>query len=111
VARREAVRRTQDGFRRQGYALRGSLTSASQPETESFEHDGPGGKAEVVFRAEVSGSDRASRVVLSGSYRKVQLRGAFRGNPEPVRDTDDALEQALWSRLRNLALVIRRPTP
>jgi hypothetical protein len=111
VSRSEAVRRTLASFRRQGYTVRETLTSASQPETEMFREEGPAGTAETVFRAEVTGSDRAARVVLTGSYRRIQLRGAVRLKAEPVRDTDDALEQVLWGRLRNLALVIRRPTP
>ena len=111
VSRTVAVRRTLAAFRRQGYTVRETLTSASHPETQPFEQEGPEGRAEVVFQAEVSGSDRAARVVLSGRYHRIRLRGAVRERERPVRATDDALERVLWNRLDNLALVIRRPAP
>jgi len=47
--------------------------------------------------------------VLTGTYRRVQLGGVFRGGEREVRRSDDALERALWDRLENLSLVIRRP--
>ena len=111
VSRATAVRRTLDAFRRQGYTVRETLTSASHPETVPFRQEGADGEAEVVFRAEVSGSARASRVVLAGSYRRIRLLGAVRERERPVRDVDDALERVLWNRLDNLALVVRRPSP
>jgi len=105
ISRDEAVRRTLATFRIQGYRVRETLTSGTTPETEPFEHEG----AEAVFRAAITGTARASRVVLTGTYRRVQLGGVFRGGEREVRRSDDALERALWDRLENLSLVIRRP--
>lgn len=105
VSRDEAVRRTLATFRIQGYRVRETLTSGTTPETEPFEHGG----AEAVFRAAITGSGRASRVVLTGTYRRVQLGGVFRGGEREVRRSDDPIERALWDRLLNLSLVIRRP--
>ena len=106
VSRRDAIRRTLATFRAQGYTVRETLTSASEPETEPFVHKGD---AEAVFRAAITGSERASRVVLTGTYRKRQLAGIVRGKEQEVRKTDDPLERELWDRLYNLSLVIRRP--
>jgi hypothetical protein len=109
VSRREAIRRTLETFRVQGYTVRESLTGASEPETEPFIHRGTE-QAEAVFRAAITGSDRSSRIVLTGTYRKRQLAGIVRGNEREVRKTDDPLERELWDRLYNLSLVIRRPS-
>jgi hypothetical protein len=106
VSRAEAVRRTLASFRVQGYRVRESLTSASEPETEPFRH---GGEAEAVFRAAVTGTGRSARVVLSGTYRKRQFGGVVRAREQVVRNTDDPLEQELWNRLHNLSLAIRQP--
>ena len=106
VSRSEAVRRTLATFRAQGYELRETLTGGLEPETKPFrERD----DAEAVFRAKISGSDRAARVVFSGTYRKLQLRGAVRGPERVVSRGDAPLEQALWSRLHDLALDLRGP--
>ena len=105
ISRDEAVRRTLATFRIQGYRVRETLTSGTTPETEPFEHDG----AEAVFRATITGSGRASRVVLTGTYRRVQLGGIVRTKEREVRRSDDPIERALWDRLLNLSLVIRRP--
>jgi hypothetical protein len=110
VPRREALRRTLATFRAQGYTVRESLTGASEPETEPFVHRGGDGDAEAVFRAAITGTERQSRVVLTGSYRKRQLAGIVRGKEQEIRKTDDQLERELWDRLYNLSLVIRRPS-
>jgi len=103
VSRAEAVRRTLTAFREQGYPVRATLTSGLQPESEPFRQ----GDAEVVFRASISGSERSSRVVLSGPYRRVRLGGAIRGDVEEVRRSDDTLERTLWNRLDQIRLTIR----
>lgn len=108
ISRDAAVRRTLATFRVQGYEVRETLTSGTQPETEPFRH---GDGAEAVFRAAITGSGRASRVVLTGTYRRRQLGGIVRGPEREVRRSDDPLERELWDRLQNLGLVIRRPTP
>lgn len=102
----EAARRTLAAFRSQGYTVRETLTSGSEPETESFRQ---GDDAEAVFRAAVSGSGRQSRVVLTGTYRKRRLAGLVKGDEHPILDSDDELERQLWNRMLNLSLVIRRP--
>lgn len=106
ISRDEAVRRTLATFRVQGYQVKETLTSGTSPETEPFEH---GDDAEAVFRAEITGTARDSRVVLTGTYRRRQLAGIVRGREREVRRSDDPLERALWDRLANLGLVIRRP--
>ena len=106
VSRREALRRTLATFRAQGYTVRETLTSASEPETEPFIHRDA---AEAIFRAAITGTERESRVVLTGTYRKRQLKGIVRTNERELRKTDDPLERELWDRLYNLSLVIRRP--
>ena len=106
VSRAEAVRRTHTAFREQGYPIRNALTSGLTPESEPFRQ---GDDAEAVFRAEITGTARSSRVVLSGTYRRLRLRGTVRGGEEEVRDTDDEVERALWNRLRNLRLAITEP--
>jgi len=105
TSRTEAVRRTLATFREQGYEVRESLTSGTNPETEPFrQHD----DADVVFRATVTGSGRTSRVVFSGTYRRRRLGGLMHGDETPVRDTDDPLERELWARLTNLAVALRQ---
>ena len=105
VSRAEAVRRTLTAFREQGYPIRSSLTSGLQPESEPFRQ---GDEAEVVFRATISGTTQASRVVLSGTYRKLLLRGVVRDDDvKPVQASDDPLERKLWTRLEQLRLAIR----
>jgi hypothetical protein len=105
VSRSEAVRRTTTAFREQGYTVRPSLTSGLNPETEPFRQ----GDAEAVFRAEISGSERSARVVLSGTYRVKQFGGIVRMDEKEVRNSDDPVERALWSRLEQLRLAIRVP--
>jgi hypothetical protein len=109
ISRNEAIRRTLETFRLQGYAVKETLTSGTAPETEPFVHEGQDGDAEAVFRAEITGSARESRVVLTGTYRRRQLAGIVRGREREVRRSDDPLERELWDRLANLGLVIRRP--
>jgi hypothetical protein len=103
VSRSEAVRRTLTAFREQGYTVRSTLTSGLNPQTEPFRHE----DAEVVFRAAVSGSGSSSRVVLSGTYHTKEFGGIVRSGEHEVRNTDDPLERALWSRLEQLRLAIR----
>lgn len=105
VTRTEAVRRTLAAFRDQGYDVRESLTSGTNPETEPFRQHN---EADVVFRAAITASGKASRVVFSGTYRKRQLGGLMHGDEQPVRDSDDPLERDLWARLSNLAIMLRR---
>lgn len=105
VTRSEAVRRTLTAFREQGYTVRASLTSGLNPETEPFRQN----DAEAVFRAEISGSGSRSRVVLSGTYHTRQFGGIARSGEHEVRNGDDPLERALWSRLEQLRLAIRMP--
>ena len=105
VSRSEAVRRTLAAFREQGYTIRATLTSGLNPETEPFRQ----GDAEAVFRAEISGSESRARVVLSGTYRIEQFGGIVRTDEKEVRNGDDPIERALWSRLEQLRLTIRQP--
>ena len=105
VARSEAVRRTLTAFREQGYTVRASLTSGLNPETEPFRQ----GDAEAVFRAAISGSGATSRVVLSGTYHTRSLGGIVRSGEHEVRNGDEPIERALWSRLEQLRLTIRQP--
>jgi hypothetical protein len=107
VARGEAIRRTAAVFREQGYRIRETPTSGTEPETEPFRH----GDADAVFRAVVSGSATTSRVVFSGTYRPRQLAGLTHGSERPVHhvDADDLpLDRELWARLDNLAIMLRR---
>ena len=106
TSRAEAVRRTSTAFREQGYPLRNTLTSGLQPESEPFRQ---GDEAEAVFRATISGTAKASHVVLSGTYRRLRLRGVMRGEEQEVRKSDDPLERALWNRLEQLRLAIVLP--
>ena len=105
VSRSEAVRRTLAAFREQGYVIRSSLSSGLNPETEPFRQ----GDAEAVFRASITGSPTNARVVLSGTYRIKQFGGIVRTDEKEIRNSDDALERALWSRLDQLRLTIRQP--
>ena len=105
VSRSEAVRRTLTAFREQGYTVRPSLTSGLNPETEPFRQD----DAEAVFRAAISGSGSTSRVVLSGTYHTRGLGGIVRSGEHEVRNGDEPVERALWSRLEQLRLTIRQP--
>jgi hypothetical protein len=105
VSRTEAVRRTLAAFRDQGYRVRESLTSGTNPETEPFRQ---GDDAEAVFRAVITGSGQASRVVFTGTYRRRQLGGLMRGDEREVRRSDDPLERELWARLSNLGLMLRQ---
>lgn len=104
VSRSEAVRRTLSAFREQGYTVRASLTSGLNPETEPFRQN----DAEAVFRAAITGSGSSSRVVLSGTYHTRQLAGIVRSGEHEVRNGDDPIERALWSRLEQLRLTIRQ---
>jgi hypothetical protein len=105
VPRSEAVRRTLTAFREQGYTVRSTLTSGLKPETEPFRQ----GEAEAVFRADIAGTGSTSRVVLTGTYRRVQFGGIVRTGEHDVRNSDDPTERALWSRLQQLRLAIRLP--
>ena len=106
VARAEAVRRTHAVFRVQGYRLRETLTSGTEPETERFRH---GDAADVVFRAAITTEGRRSRVVFTGTYRERDLGGLVRGPEREVRrDGDERIDRELWARLSNLALTLRR---
>jgi hypothetical protein len=108
VSRADAVRRTLAAFREQGYRVRATLTSGTEPETEPFRH---GDDTEAVFRAAISGTGRAARVVFSGTYRRRELGGLVRGREHAVRRTDDAPERELWARLDDLARAVRRGAP
>ena len=103
VPRSEAIRRTLAAFRDQGYRVRETATSGGNPETEEFRH----GDADVVFRAEVTGSASNARVVFSGTYRQRRLGGLMHGDARPVVNGDEPLERELWARLSNLALMLR----
>ena len=105
VSRAEAVRRTLATFREQGYRVRETLTSGSNPETEEFRHRDD---ADVVFRAAIDGSGQRSRIVFSGTYRKRRFGGLMHDDARAVRNTDDDLERELWGRLNNLALTLRQ---
>ena len=105
VSRSEAVRRTLTAFREPGYTVRASLTSGLNPVTEPFRQ----GDAEAVFRADISGTESRARVVLSGTYHTRGLGGIVRSGEREVRNGDDPLERALWSRLEQLRLAIRTP--
>jgi ABC-type ATPase with predicted acetyltransferase domain len=107
VPRAEAIRRTLAVFREQGYRIRETPTSGTEPETEPFRHR----DADAVFRASITGSGRTARVVFSGTYRTRELGGLVHGAERPVRrrdDSDDALDRELWARLDNLAIMLRR---
>jgi hypothetical protein len=105
TTRTEAVRRTIQAFREQGYEVRESLTSGTNPETEPFRQRD---EADAVFRAAITGSGRTSRVVFSGTYRRRRLGGLMHGDERAVRNTDDPLERELWARLSNLAIMLRQ---
>ena len=103
ASRDEAVRRTLAAFREEGYRVRETLTSGLEPESEPFRVE----DAEAVFRASITGSGRESRVVLTGTYRRVQLMGVVRGREQEVRAGGNDVEQALWRRLQALGAAIR----
>jgi hypothetical protein len=106
VSRTEAVRRTLATFREQGYRVRETLTSGANPVTEEFRHRDD---ADAVFRAAITGSAQSSRVVLSGTYRRLRLGGLMHDDERPVRNTDDDdVERELWARLSNLASTLRQ---
>jgi hypothetical protein len=105
TSRSEAVRRTLSAFREQGYVIRSGLTSGLTPETEPFRQ----GAAEAVFRAAITGTQSNAHVVLSGTYRVKQFGGIVKGGEKEVRNSDDPLERALWSRLEQIRLTIRQP--
>ena len=105
VPRTEAVRRTHAVFRAQGYRIRETLTSGTEPETERFRH----ADADVVFRAAIDGEGRRSRVVFTGTYRERDLGGLVHGSEKEVRrDSDEKLDRELWARLQNLAITLKR---
>ena len=105
TTRAEAVRRTLETFREQGYEIKQSLTSGSNPETEPFRQRDD---ADAIFRAAITGSGSTSRVVFSGTYRERKLGGLMHGDEREVRNTDDPVERELWARLSNLALQLRQ---
>jgi hypothetical protein len=105
VSRSEAVRRTLAAFREEGYVVRATLTSGLNPETEPFRQ----GDVQAVFRAAISGSGSASRVVLSGTYHRERLGGLVKEGEHEVRNGDDPTERALWTRLEQLRLAIEQP--
>ena len=104
VSKTEAIRRTLAAFRDQGYRIRETPTSGGNPETEEFRH----GDADVVFRAEITGTTSSARVVFSGTYRPRQLGGLMHGDERPVVNGDEPLDRELWGRLNNLALMLRQ---
>jgi hypothetical protein len=107
VSRADAIRATTTAFREQGYKVRSTLTSGSQPETEPFRQ---WDDAEAVFRASISGNAKSSRVVLTGSYRRLHLRGVVRDDDEhELHNSNDPVESALWKRLEQLRLAIMLP--
>jgi hypothetical protein len=106
VSRADAVRRTLTAFREQGYPIRATLTSGLQPESEPFRQ---GTEAEAVFRATISGTARSSHVVLSGTYRRLRLRGVVKDDEQELKKSDDPVERALWNRLEQLRLAILQP--
>ncbi len=105
VTRTEAVRRTLATFREQGYEIKESLTSGSNPETEPFRQRDA---ADAIFRAAITGTGSTSRVVFSGTYRERKLGGLMHGDEREVRNTDEPVEKELWARLSNLALQLRQ---
>ena len=57
--------------------------------------------------ASISGSGSTSRVVLSGTYHRKQFGGIVKSGEHEVRNSDDPIERALWTRLQQLRLAIR----
>jgi hypothetical protein len=106
-SRAAAIRRAQAAFRAQGYTVKETLTSGSELETEPFRHDHDGDRYEAVFRAVVATAGDATRVTLSGTYRRVQLAGLLRREYEELRESSEGAEGELWARLENLRLAIR----
>ena len=107
VSRAAAVRRAQAALRAQGYTVKETLTSGSELETEPFRHEHDGDRYEAVFRAVVTAAGDATRVTLSGTYRRIQLAGIVRGKEQELRESGEGVEGELWSRLENLRLAIR----
>jgi len=106
VSRAEAVRRTTTAFREEGYPIRPTLTSGLQPESEPFRQ---GNDAEAVFHATISGTSRSSHVVLTGTYRRLRLRGVVKDDEQELKKSDDPVERALWNRLEQLRIAILQP--
>jgi hypothetical protein len=106
VARPTAIRRTLAAMREQGYEVKESLTSGSELTTEPFRHTRG---IEATFRAVITGTERSSRVVLSGVYRERQFGGIVEGDEKEITRSDQGVEGELWARLQNLALAIRTP--
>ena len=106
VSRADAIRQTTTAFREQGYKVRSTLTSGSQPETEPFRQ---WDDAEAVFRASITGGATSSRVVLTGSFHRLHLRGVIRDDEHELHNTNDPIESALWKRLEQLRLAIMLP--
>jgi hypothetical protein len=106
-SRAAAIRRAQAAFRAQGYTVKETLTSGSELETEPFRHEHDGDRYEAVFRAVVTAAGDATRVTLSGTYRRVQLAGLLRREYEELRESKEGVEGELWARLENLRLAIR----
>ena len=107
VSRPTAIRRAQAAFRAQGYTVQESLTSGTELVTEPFRHEHDGDRYEAVFRAVVAAAGDATRVRLTGTYRRVQLAGLVRGREQELRESVEGVEGELWSRLENLRLAIR----
>ena len=107
VPQAEAVRRTLEAFRDQGYRVKESLTSGTNPETEPFRHRSGGEEVDAVFHTTITGSGSTSRVVLTGTYRTRELGGLVHGKEHEVRRADQGLEGELWARLTNLGIAIR----
>jgi hypothetical protein len=107
ASRPTAVRRAQAAFRAQGYTVQESLTSGTELVTEPFRHEHDGDRYEAVFRAVIAAAGDATRVTLSGTYRRVQLAGLVRGREQELRQSDKGAEGELWARLENLRLAIR----
>ena len=103
VSRSTLVRRTLAAFREQGYVVKESLTSGTEPVSEPFRH----GDLEAVFRATITGDARSARVVLRGTYRRRELGGIVKGREQEVVRETEGDEGELWARLVNLGLAIR----
>ena len=107
MSRADAIRRVQTVLRDQGYRIRSTLTSGTEPETEPFRQ---GDDAEVVFRAAITGDARASRVVLTGTWRPRELGGLVLGHSRELRRSDDSPQREIWIRMQNLGVALRRST-
>lgn len=105
--RAEAVRRTLEALRDQGYRVKESLTSGTSPETEPFRHRTGDEQVDAVFRATITGSGSTSRIVLSGTYRSRELAGLVHGTEHEIRRAEQGVQGELWARLSNLGMAIR----